>query len=836
MSPTLDAILSSWPSARWLWAGAAITAVVYGRGWWELHRRNPDGWHWGQPAAFLGGLAAMLLALASPVDPLAALLLQAHMVQHLLLMMVAPPLVWLGDPLFPFLRGLPRPIRKEWIVPLMRAEGLRQTLTWLTYPPVALAVYVVVTWLGHAPAVYETALGSDPWHVVQHLSFLAAALLFWYPVVRPYPSHPSWSVWLLVPYLVLADVQNTLLAALITFSGHVLYPHYDEVPRLAGLSALDDQAAAGVAMWVPGSVAFLLPLFVLGLRLVGGSKPGQSAKRLPARTAGATPLPFVALPVGHGEGDSPILLRGLRKIGTVPGGLPIVQRPLVQRPAGAAGRAFDLLRIPVLGRLLAGPATHRLLPGLLALLAAALVVDGLYGPQTGAMNLAGVLPWIHWRGVAVFVLLAAGNLVCGACPFTLPRRLLGRLMPVGRAWPAWLGGKWLSVGLLALFLWAYEVFALWDRPTWTAWLAIGYFLAAFTVDSLFRDGAFCKHVCPIGQFNFVHSLLSPLEVRVRRPSVCVACQTKDCLHGRGELPGCSLDLLQPAKAGNFDCTFCLACVRACPQDNVGLLVTPPGRELWLDRWRSGVGRPARRTDLAALVIVLVFGAVANAGAMVAPVVRWQDGWQAWLGTSSPWPVTSLMFLMTLGFFPLASISLAAMLSCRWARLSVRPKELALRFVWSLVPLGFSLWLAHYSFHFFTSFATVVPVVQRFAAQWGYDGLGPPRWVCSCCGPVSEWIVRAEILFLDFGLLASLYVAYRIAAAYGETFARRMRTVIPWAGLVALLFAASVWIVLQPMEMRGTMQPGEPLPVASIEPAGPPAAHIGAIPSAGEERR
>ena len=538
----------------------------------------------------------------------------------------------------------------------MRAEGLRQALAWLTYPPVALAVYVVVTWLGHVPAVYETALRSDSWHVVQHLSFLAAALLFWYPVVRPYPSHPSWSPWLLVPYLVLADVQNTVLAALITFSGHVLYPYYDEVPRLAGLSALDDQAAAGVAMWVPGSVAFLLPLFVLGVRLVGGAKPAQSAKRRAGPCRGM-PLPCP-----------------LRS------GLPIVGQPGTSPGSSPAlGRAIDLLRIPFLGRLLAGRATHRLLPGLLALLAAALVVDGFYGPQTGAMNLAGVLPWIHWRGVAVFVLLAAGNLVCGACPFTLPRRLLGRLMPAGRPWPAWLGGKWLSVGLLALFLWAYEVFALWDRPAWTAWLAIGYFVAAFTVDSLFRDGTFCKHVCPIGQFNFVHSLLSPLEVRVRRPSVCVACQTKDCLHGRGELPGCSLDLLQPAKAGNFDCTFCLACVRACPQDNVGLLVTPPGRELWLDRSRSGVGRLGRRADLAALVVVLVFGAVANAGAMVGPVVRWQDGWQAWLGASSPWLVTSLMFLVTLGVVPLAGIGLAATLSCRWARLSVGPKELALRF-------------------------------------------------------------------------------------------------------------------------------------------------------------
>src|SRR5437764_1280005 len=83
-------------------------------------------------------------------------------------------------------------------------------------------------------------------------------LAFWYPVVRPYPSRPRWSEWLLLPYLLLADVQNTILSALLTFSDRVLYPYYAEMPRVGGLSALEDQSAAGVLMWVPGSLVFLL--------------------------------------------------------------------------------------------------------------------------------------------------------------------------------------------------------------------------------------------------------------------------------------------------------------------------------------------------------------------------------------------------------------------------------------------------------------------------------------------------------------------------------------------------------------------------------------------------
>jgi cytochrome c oxidase assembly factor CtaG len=233
MSPTLDAFLRSWPLDPWLLAYLGLTAGLYLRGWLALRRRNSQRWHAGQLSAFLGGLAAVYLALASPIDPFAALLLQVHMIQHLLLMMAAPPLLWLGAPLFPLLRGLPQPIRTYWVAPLLRSSALRALFARLTHPAVALPLFVATTWLWHAPAAYELALRSDGWHYLQHACFLGAGLLFWYPVVRPYPSHPRWSAWLLLPYLILADMQNTVLSALLTFSSQILYPYYLQVPRLA---------------------------------------------------------------------------------------------------------------------------------------------------------------------------------------------------------------------------------------------------------------------------------------------------------------------------------------------------------------------------------------------------------------------------------------------------------------------------------------------------------------------------------------------------------------------------------------------------------------------------
>src|SRR5207244_3853807 len=98
--------------------------------------------------------------------------------------------------------------------------------------------------------------------------------------------------------------------------------------------------------------------------------------------------------------------------------------------------------------------------------------------------------------------------------------------------PRTLRNKWPAVLLIVAFLWAYEALALWDRPRWTACLALSYFIAAFVIDGMFRGASFCKYVCPIGQFNFVQSLASPLEVKARDPAVCASCQTKDCIRGR----------------------------------------------------------------------------------------------------------------------------------------------------------------------------------------------------------------------------------------------------------------------------------------------------------------
>ena len=311
------------------------------------------------------------------------------------------------------------------------------------------------------------------------------------------------------------------------------------------------------------------------------------------------------------------------------------------------------------------------------------------------MNLAGVLPWIHWRGLLILCLLVLGNFFCLACPFTLPRRL-DRSLAAHRAGLADVAAQQMAGRGNAgrcfsgrTRRWRCGI----GRPSWTAWLAIGYFVAAFTVDSLFRDGTFCKHVCPIGQFNFVQSLVSPWEVKVRQAEACDTCRTHDCIRGRESLPGCQLHLFQPLKTGNMDCTFCLDCVHACPQDNVGILFTLPGQDLWLDPFRSGVGRFSKAARS---------GGVGRGAGLRGLCQRRRHG-RAGRGVATR-SVASLMGARfaaadhqpaSLSAAPADrdpggwSITMAAAAGRRWGRLTIGPSELAQRACcWSLGAAGF----------------------------------------------------------------------------------------------------------------------------------------------------
>jgi ferredoxin len=508
-------------------------------------------------------------------------------------------------------------------------------------------------------------------------------------------------------------------------------------------------------------------------------------------------------------------------------------------------QSLDVLTWPVVGRFLKWRHARLAMQIPLLLIAALIIFDGLVGPQLAPKNVATVGVWLHYRGFVVLALLVAGNLFCMACPFMLPRRA-GRWVREhwfkgGRPVPRFMRNKWLALALIVLFFFAYEVLALWSTPWWTAWVAVGYFGAAILVDTLFQGAAFCKHVCPLGQFNFFGSLVSPLEVKIRDANVCAGCRTKDCITARPEfaspppspaLPGeeellpllttasprarpgargCELALFQERKVGNMDCTFCLDCIHACPCDNIGISARMPTKELWSDPWRSGIGRFSQRTDLVALVVVLTFGAFLNAFAMIPPVYALQEGVARLLETQSRVPGLALLFALGLVVLPAALLAPASLLTRAQLRQGTIG-ETVRRYVWSLAPMGFAMWLAHYAFHFLTGALTIVPVAQTFLSDVGLYR-GDARWDLGPLVPQS-WLFPLEAAMLYAGAIASIIVAVQIAtnhqrevrnrtgARYGSNAA--LLAAAPWVALVLLMLVFGIWIMLQPMEMRGTM--------------------------------
>lgn len=264
---TPSALITDWDIPWAVTVALILTAAIYIRGWNRIRRTRPAQFPPWRLAAFLGGIVAIFVAVASPLDTFAESLLFMHMAQHYVLMMIAPPLIVLGAPVVPMLRGLPRPVIRA-LRPLFAMRILHHAGRFLTRPRVAwLAMNAAyIGW--HIPRAYEFALASEGWHNCEHACFFFTSLLFWWPVIAPWPFRQAFSRWVLLPYLLLADIVNTAVSAFLCFSGRLLYPSYGAIPRPFGLSALNDQIAAGAFMWVLGSTIFLIPAIGITMNLL----------------------------------------------------------------------------------------------------------------------------------------------------------------------------------------------------------------------------------------------------------------------------------------------------------------------------------------------------------------------------------------------------------------------------------------------------------------------------------------------------------------------------------------------------------------------------------------
>jgi putative copper resistance protein D len=259
-APSPETLLEAWTFDPSVWVPVVIAALAY---WWArrlVYRRHPTKpvplwrlWSW------LAGLGAIVLALASPIEAFDTTLFSAHMVQHLLLTMVAAPLLVLAAPITLLLRVSTPETRRRWILPVLHSRIVRV----ISHPIVAWGLFAAVMWLTHFSPLFDAALEDETLHRLEHALYLGSALLFWWPVVGADPSPHRLGYPARLFYLALGMPLSSFLGLVIYSAQTVLYPHYLTLERAWGPSPLDDQRIAGGVMWVGGDAAFVLALVLV---------------------------------------------------------------------------------------------------------------------------------------------------------------------------------------------------------------------------------------------------------------------------------------------------------------------------------------------------------------------------------------------------------------------------------------------------------------------------------------------------------------------------------------------------------------------------------------------
>jgi len=260
--------LHSWSPPIVVTLALIVVTLFYLRGWCRLRSALPHVLSVWRLAAFMSGVFSLWAAVASPLAVLDHQLLTAHMVQHLLLMTVAAPLILVGAPPVALLYGLPQRFVPSVLDRFLQLPPLKTVGRILTHP-VSCWLSSTATMIGwHVPAMFEIGMRSEGWHAAEHACFFMAGLLFWWPVIQPWPSLARWPGWAVPLYLFLATLPCDALSAFLTFCNRVVYPHYLSAHRLLDISPIGDQECAGALMWVCVTFAYLLPAVVITIQML----------------------------------------------------------------------------------------------------------------------------------------------------------------------------------------------------------------------------------------------------------------------------------------------------------------------------------------------------------------------------------------------------------------------------------------------------------------------------------------------------------------------------------------------------------------------------------------
>ena len=319
MDPVLKAVLLSWDWRLDVIIILALAGILYSRGWWRLRKRARHGSERYQKAgrsrwrlangwrlvSYFVGLFFIALALLSPIDALSQQLFMAHMIQHLLLIMFAPPLLLLANPMPFLLWGLPDSCRyhvgRGLSYVLHRDSVVRNAIRVATATGIIWLVWVISLYGWHDPMMYDWALRSEFVHNVEHLMFFVASMLFWWHVTGAGPHiHKQLGYGSRIGLVIAAIPPNMLLGVVLAFATTAVYSYYTAVPRLWGIDVVTDQRIGGLIMWIPGSMMYIVAALIMVFRLFDKEKEKTHAAR-----AQQLPPPLAASPTLEKNGCVP---------------------------------------------------------------------------------------------------------------------------------------------------------------------------------------------------------------------------------------------------------------------------------------------------------------------------------------------------------------------------------------------------------------------------------------------------------------------------------------------------------------------------------------------------
>lgn len=227
-----------------------------------------------QAVSFFLGLVLVWVAIGSPLAHYDHSLLTAHMLKHLFLMSIAPALILLGEPLQTLWIAIPLSVKPTFRRALLR-PSLRRLAQFVTNPVLCWTASALTLLAWHVPALFTLGMSSASWHAFEQLSFFVAGILFWWPVIQPWPSPHTAPRWSILLYLFAATLPCDILSGFLAFADRVVYPMYESTPRLFGFTVFEDQQCAAALMWTCVTFIYLVPTVIICSKLLAPRRSHQ---------------------------------------------------------------------------------------------------------------------------------------------------------------------------------------------------------------------------------------------------------------------------------------------------------------------------------------------------------------------------------------------------------------------------------------------------------------------------------------------------------------------------------------------------------------------------------